>query len=72
MAGTARRWKGGVTKTSRKRKNTDTVIRTAVTYGIRSRFLRRFWISTTLVIEVRISSQNSSDPFWPPQKAVIV
>jgi hypothetical protein len=72
VAGTANVSNGGVMNTTIRRKKVAIPISTAVTYGISSRLRWRFCSSTMAVIEVRITSQNSSEPFCPPHSAATV
>ena len=45
---------------------------TAVTQGIASRFLSRFWNCTIALQTARMKVHQSSEPFMPPQSAAIV
>jgi hypothetical protein len=47
-------------------------IKVAVTYGMSSRFLWRFWARTIVEKTVRIKVQNKSEPFCPPHSAATV
>ena len=54
------------------RKKSAIVIRVAVTYGISAWLRSRFCRCTSVLMVVRISTQNSSEPCCPPQSDAIL
>jgi hypothetical protein len=64
--------KGLATPTSSHAKKTATPASTGTVHAIASRVARRFVRTASAPYPVSTSSQSSSDPSWPPQKAEIV
>ena len=63
---------GLATTTTRNAKNVDTAAKTGTTHTIRSRAQLRFRLTAAAPKPVSTSSQRSSEPSCPPQKAEIV
>ena len=68
-AGAAWVTNGLATATRRNAKNVETAASTGTTQTMRSRAHARLMLTAAAPKPVRIKSQRSSDPSWPPQNA---